>query len=40
MDVAECVMELEGPRGKMRISWKGTTPPDLSGLSRVLWELA
>ena len=37
---AECVIELEGPRGKVRIQWKGTTPPDLAGLSRVLWESA
>ena len=34
----QCVVELEGPRGKMRIEWKGTTPPDLCGLSRALWE--
>lgn len=38
--VAECVIELEGPRGKMRIHWKGTMPPDLVGVSRVLWESA
>ena len=38
--LAECLVELEGPRGKMRIQWKGTTPPDLAGLSRVLWESA
>ena len=37
---AECVIELEGPRGKMRIQWKGNTTPDLAGLSRVLWESA
>ena len=37
---AECLIELEGPRGKMRIQWKGATPPDLAGLSRVLWESA
>ena len=37
---AECVIELEGPRGKMRIQWKGATAPDLAGLSRVLWESA
>jgi hypothetical protein len=34
----ECVIEVEGPRGRMRIEWKGTTPPDLCGLSRALWE--
>ena len=37
---AECLIELEGPRGKMRIQWKGSTAPDLAGLSRVLWESA
>ena len=37
---AECVIELEGPRGKLRIEWKGATAPDLAGLSRVLWESA
>ena len=36
----ECVIELEGPRGKMRIHWKGATVPDLAGLSRTLWESA
>lgn len=36
----ECVIELEGPRGKMRIQWKGVTAPDLAGLSRALWESA
>ena len=38
--LAECLIELEGPRGKMRIQWKGPTAPDLAGLSRVLWESA
>jgi len=37
---AECVIELEGPRGKLRIQWRGTTAPDLAALSRVLWESA
>jgi len=37
---AECLIELEGPRGKLRIQWKGSTAPDLAGLSRVLWESA
>ena len=36
--VSECVIELEGRRGKMRIQWKGITPPDLAGLGRILWE--
>jgi hypothetical protein len=35
---SECTVEMEGPRGKMRIQWKGTTAPDLAGLSRALWE--
>ena len=37
---AECLIELEGPRGKLRIQWKGSTAPDLAALSRVLWESA
>ena len=36
--LAECLIELEGRRGKMRIQWKGTTARDLGGLSRALWE--
>ncbi len=36
--VSECLIELEGRRGKIRIQWKGTTAPDLGGLSRALWE--
>jgi len=38
--VCECVIELEGPRGKVRIQWKGITPPDLAGLGRTFWEQA
>ena len=38
--LAECLIELEGPHGKLRIQWKGTIAPDLAGLSRVLWESA
>ena len=38
--VAECLVELEGPRGKMRIQWKGASAPDLAGLGRALWEPA
>jgi hypothetical protein len=34
----ECVIEVEGPRGRMRVEWKGTTTPDLCALSRTLWE--
>jgi hypothetical protein len=36
--LAECLIELEGRRGKVRIQWKGTTAPDLGGLSRAFWE--
>ena len=35
---AECVIELEGSRGKMRIEWKGSAAPDFAELSRMLWE--
>jgi len=38
--LSECLIELEGPRGKMRIQWKGATAPDLAGLGRALWESA
>ncbi len=38
--LSECQIELEGPRGKICIQWKGTTAPDLAGLSRALWESA
>ena len=37
---AQCLIELEGARGKLRIQWKGSTAPDLAALSRVLWESA
>ena len=37
---AECVIELEGPRAKLRIQWKGATAPDVAGFCRVLWESA
>ena len=36
---SECLIELEGPRGKLRIQWKGVTASDLAGLIRV-WESA
>lgn len=36
--VSECVIELEGRHGKMRIQWKGITAADLAQLSRILWE--
>jgi len=35
----DCLIELEGPRGKMRIQWKGATASDLAGFIRV-WESA
>jgi hypothetical protein len=35
---AECVIELEGPQGKMRIQWKGMGAPDLAALGRVVLE--
>jgi len=35
---SECLIELEGRRGKLRIQWKGTTAPELGGLSRAFWE--
>jgi hypothetical protein len=38
--LAEWLIELEGPRGKMRIQWKGDTAPDLVALSRIVWETA
>lgn len=38
VQACECTIEVEGPRGRMRIEWKGATAPDLVGLSRMLWE--
>jgi hypothetical protein len=35
----ECVLELEGRRGKLRIELKGTAMAEVSGISRALWEL-
>jgi hypothetical protein len=35
----ECILELEGPRGKLRIELKGTTTAELSGIGRALWEM-
>jgi len=34
----ECIIEVQGPRGRMRIEWKGPAAPDLAGLGRMLWE--
>jgi len=36
--LSECVIEWESARGKVTIHLKGTTMPDLSGLSRALWS--
>jgi hypothetical protein len=36
--LSECVIEIEGARGKMRVQWKGIAAPDLAGLSWALWE--
>jgi hypothetical protein len=35
----ECVIELEGARGKLRLRLRGSTAEDLAGLSRALWEV-
>lgn len=35
---SECLIELEGPQGKMRIQWKGMGAPDLAALGRVVLE--
>ena len=35
---SECVIELEGAQGKMRIQWNGIGAPDLAALGRVLLE--
>ena len=35
----ECVLELEGERGKLRLRLRGQTAEDLAGLSRALWEV-
>lgn len=36
--VSECVVELEGRHGKMRIHWKGMTAADLAQFSRMILE--
>lgn len=36
----ECIIELEGRHGKMRIHWKGASAADLAELSRALLEPA
>ena len=34
-----CVLELEGPRGKLRIEVKDMTTAEVAGISRTLWEM-
>lgn len=34
----ECRVELEGPRGRMRIEFKGMATAELVALSRALWD--
>jgi hypothetical protein len=36
--VASAVVELEGPRGRMKIEFKGVAPAELVALSRALWD--
>ena len=38
--VPECILEVEGRRGKLRIQLKGASASDLATLSRALWEAA
>jgi len=35
---SECRVELEGPRGRMRIEFKGIAAAELVALSRALWD--
>ena len=35
----ECVLEVEAPRGKLRIELKGMALAELADISRTLWEL-
>lgn len=35
---SECLIELEGAQGKLRIQWKGVTGAELAGFRRALWE--
>jgi hypothetical protein len=35
----ECVIEVEGRRGKLRIQLQGTAAAELPGISRALWEM-
>jgi hypothetical protein len=36
--VSSAVVELEGPRGRMKIEFKGVAPAELVALSRALWD--
>jgi len=37
-NVTSAVVELEGPRGRMKIEFKGAGPAELVALSRALWD--
>ena len=39
-ELQECMIELEGRKGKLRIHWKGATSADVAVLSRALWDVA
>jgi hypothetical protein len=39
LPAGECVLELEAPRGKLRIEFKGMALAELAGISRALWEM-
>ena len=36
--VASAVVELEGPRGRMKMEFKGVASAELVALSRALWD--
>jgi hypothetical protein len=38
--VPECILEVEGRHGKLRIQLKGASASDVATLSRALWEAA
>ena len=38
--VPECILELKGRHGKLRIQLKGASASDVATLSRALWEAA
>lgn len=35
----ECMLELEGPRGRLRIELKGLATAEVASISRALWEM-